>query len=248
MKLKQLTKLTEVEFKLFLREPTAFFFTLIFPIILLVVFGSAFGNQPLPNNLKVIDYQIPGLIAMVIASVGLMGISIVMAEYRETGIFKRLKTTPLSPSFILISQVIVNFIVISISSLLLLGVASLIFKIKFLVNILNFLIAFSLSFITFFSLGFMLSGLFRTARSVQAAGMILFFPMLFLSGAAMPIENIPNKILQKLAEINPLTYVVDILTETWLGGNLNEHLTPFIILIIITILFIFISIKTFRWE
>ena len=96
-------KLALLEFKLFLREPEAFFFTLIFPLILLFVFGSIFGNQPnevsfyLFGGRGSVDASVPAYMALIIGITGLMLIPYLVATYREKGILRRLRTTPIRP-------------------------------------------------------------------------------------------------------------------------------------------------------
>src|SRR5512146_2652034 len=99
-----LLKMTQMEAKLFLREPVGAFFTLLFPLIMLFLFGTIYGSVPaMPGTAtqKTIDMLIPALAAMVIGIAGLMSITITMATYRENGILRRLSTTPISPLVIM---------------------------------------------------------------------------------------------------------------------------------------------------
>ena len=110
--MKSLLKMTWMEAKLFLREPASAFFTLVFPLIMLFIFGFIYGNVPPPpgtDTQSAIDVLIPALSAMVIGTTGLMAITITMATYRETGILRRLGTTPVRPLVVLTAQVIVVF-------------------------------------------------------------------------------------------------------------------------------------------
>ena len=88
-----LYKLSVVEMKLFLREPMAAFFTLVFPLMMLFLFGSIYGNKPSPffGGFGSVDISVPAYTAMIIATSGLMGITIVLATYREQGILRRPK-------------------------------------------------------------------------------------------------------------------------------------------------------------
>ena len=91
-------KMSWVEAKLFLREPVGAFFTLVFPLVMLFLYGGIFGNQPIPgtDGQRTVDILIPALTAMVIGIVGLMSVTITMATYRENGILRRLRTTPVN--------------------------------------------------------------------------------------------------------------------------------------------------------
>lgn len=247
MKIKSLIRLIEIEGKLFMREPPAFFFTLLFPIMLLLIFGMIFNFPSGYGDFKVIELYVPCLISMIIASVGLIGIPIVIAEYREQGVFRQYKATPLHPALILTAQTVVNFIMTLGGTILLIIIGTLVYKIRFSGDILSIGIAFTLSCASFFSLGFMISGLTKSTRSTHAIGMSFFFPMLFLSGAAIPSELFPV-ILKKIIYILPLTHVVDLLKGVWMGTTLQEHLIPIIVLFTMLILCTLISFRKFQWE
>lgn len=92
-------KLAFVEFKLFMREPEAFFFTLFMPLIMLFVFGSIYGNEPTEffGGRGSVDFSVPAYIGLVIAVMGMMFIPNAVATYREKGILRRLRTTPIHP-------------------------------------------------------------------------------------------------------------------------------------------------------
>jgi len=110
--MKSFAKMTWMEARLFLREPVSAFFTLVFPLIMLFIFGSISGNTSLPGSGSgqgMIDHLIPALIAMVIGMTGLMPITITLATYRENGILRRLRTTPVSPLMVMAAQVVVVF-------------------------------------------------------------------------------------------------------------------------------------------
>ncbi len=247
MKLKQLVKLIEIGVKLWLREPGGFFFMLIFPTLLLLVFGIIYGKQFTSSGVRVIDIQVSSLIAIIIAMMGVIGIPISWAETRELGISKRLKATPMSSSVELIADIITNVIMVLISSGLVIIVGKLIFNIKFQINWADFLGAFILTCAAFFSFGLMLSVFIKTIRTASAVGNIFLFPTLFLSGIMVPRDLFPVW-LQKIAEFIPLIHGVDILAGTWVGKGLNEYIISTIVLLTMTILCSLVFIKKFRQE
>ena len=247
--MKSLLKLTWVETKLFFREPIGAFFTLVFPLMMLFLFGSIYGNTPNVhfNGLGTIDISIPAYTAMIIATSGLLSITITMAAYRENGVLRRFKTTPVSPLVILIAQVIVVFVMTLLGMLLLIIAGKLVYHVKFEGNWLSVLGGFILCSLSFFSLGFILAGLLSSARTAQIVGMVLLYPMLFLSGAGFPRELLPDAII-KLSAFLPLTYVVNLLRGLWIGEAWSAHLLDVGVLVGMLILGVVISTKTFRWE
>jgi ABC-2 type transport system permease protein len=247
--IRALWKMTLVETKLFLREPMAAFFTLVFPMMMLFLFGSIYGNEPddLFGGHGTVDISVPAYMAMIIGTVGLLFVAINMAAYREKGILRRYKTTPLRPITILLDTVLVNFMMTFLGTGLLIIAAILAYDLKFDGHALPFLLAFILASLSFFSLGFVIASLAPTTRVAQVSGMVLFYPMLFLSGASIPLQIMPESI-QRTADFLPLSYVVRLLQGIWFGESLGTHLHDILILTGVLILGATVSALTFRWE
>jgi ABC-2 type transport system permease protein len=247
--MKSLWKMTWMESKLFLREPVGAFFTLAFPLMMLFLFGSIYGNKPqaMFGGYGTIDISIPAYTAMIIATSGLMSVTITMAAYREHGVLRRLRTTPVSPLVVLGAQVIVVFAMTSLGMLLLILAGKLVYHVRFEGNALSVLAGFALGSLSFFGLGFILAGLMPTARTAQIFGMVLLYPMLFLSGAGFPRELLPEAI-KKVSTFLPLTYVVNLLRGLWVGEAWGKHILDVAVLVGILVLGVVISAFTFRWE
>jgi ABC-2 type transport system permease protein len=242
-------KMTVIETKLFLREPMAAFFTIAFPLMMLFLFGAIYGNEPteLFGGRGTMDVSVPAYMAMIIGTVGLLSLTISITSYREKGILRRFRSTPLRPYVILLDTVLVNFLMTLFGTALLIIAAKLIYHLRFDGSVLLFLAAFTLASLSFFSLGFVIASLAPTARVAQVVGMVIFYPMLFLSGAAIPLEIMPDSI-KKVANFLPLSYVVELLKGMWFGEHLADHLVSILILTGILIAGIVISALTFRWE
>jgi len=247
--MKSLLKMTWMEAKLFLREPVGAFFTLVFPLMFLFLFGSISGNEPTPmfGGQRTIDTAIPSLTAVIIGTTGLMSTTITMATYRENGVLRRLRTTPVSPLVVLAAQVIVVFAMTCLGMLLLIAAGMLVYHVRFEGNALSVLAGFVLSSLSFFGIGFILAGTMPTARTAQIAGMVLLYPMMFLSGAFFPVELLPAAV-QKVSAFTPLTYVVNLLRGLWTGQPWGDHLLDAGVLAGMLLLGIIVSLKTFRWE
>ncbi len=247
--MRSLWKLTWTEIKLFLREPMAVFFTLAFPLMMLFLFGSIYGNEPIPDfgGYGAVDLSVPGYTAMIIANSGLLGLTISMASYREQGILRRLRATPLHPQAILVAHVIVQFLMALLGMVLLVIAGRLVYGLRFAGNPLYVLAAFCLSGMSFSALGFVLAGLLPTARTAQIVAMALFFPMIFLSGATIPREELPASV-QQFAQVLPLTHVVTLLQGLWMGEPWGKYFWETVILVTLLIAGVLVSSKTFRWE
>jgi ABC-2 type transport system permease protein len=247
--MKSLLKMTWMEAKLFLREPASAFFTLVFPLIYLFIFGMISGNEPTPQfgGQRTIDASIPGLAASIICITGLMSTTMTMSTYREKGILRRLRTTPVSPLIVLAAQVIVIFAMTCLGMLLLIIAGKLVYDVHFEGNAFSMLGGFVLSSLSFFGIGFILAGIMPTVRSAWVIAMVLLYPMLLLSGAFFSVELMPAA-MQKVTAFIPLTYVVNLLRGLWFGEPWGDHLLDVGVLVGMLLLGIIISAKTFRWE
>jgi len=242
-------KLTWMEMKLFLREPQAAFFTLVFPLILLFVYGAVYGNAPSPmfGGRGSVDVSVPSYTAMIIAVSSLISLPIILSTYRETGILRRLKTTPLRPLALLAADVIVVFTMTAFGMALLIAAARIFFGLKFAGDAVGFGLAFVLSCLSIFSLGFILAAVVKTARTAQITGMAFFFPMIFLSGATIPIEIMPARV-QALSRFIPLTYVVRMLKGLWFGQEWSRFAGEAALLLALMAVALAVTVKIFRWE
>jgi ABC-2 type transport system permease protein len=188
--LKSFFKLTFVELKLYLREPMATFFTLAYAPMILFLFGFIYGNDPTPffGGYGFIDIAVLSYIGLIIASVGLMSVPISTAEDREKGILRRFRTSPISPTTYLFANVLVYVIMTLFGVLLLFLVGRFVYKASFEGNFFSVLGGLIISMLSFFSFGYLVASVAPTARTAQVIGMVLAFPMMFLSGAGIPLR------------------------------------------------------------
>jgi len=114
-------KLALVQAKLYLREPMAAFFTLLFGPSLMILLGFIFGNKPDPmlGGLGYLDRSVPGYMAMIVAIVGLTSVPISSSIRRESGVLRRFSMTPLRPLTYFLTDVLVSFVMTLLGILLL---------------------------------------------------------------------------------------------------------------------------------
>ncbi|KNF09279.1 ABC transporter, permease protein [Gottschalkia purinilytica] len=247
--MKTIKEMVVFEFKQLMRLFPTVFFSIFFPILLLIVFGIVYSNKPTPEfgGFGSVDLSTPGYVAMIIAVNGIVNLSSSISFYKENKIFKRLRATPINLTDIIIAQFVVHFLMAIISTIILLIVAFIIFDIKFYGNIVSFIFAMIISALSISSIGFLIGGISSGSKSCTAVANIVYFPMLFLSGGSFPIELMPEKMVN-IGKIFPLTYSVRLLKETWLGHPISSYPINILVLIGVFILCTIISIKTFKWE
>jgi ABC-2 type transport system permease protein len=242
-------KLFEVDLKLYLREPSGTFFTLVFPLMMLFLFGGLNGNAPIPkyHGYGIVDIMLPGFIALVIATTGLPALIITIAGARERGILRRLRATPLLPQAILTAQVLTLLAMTMVGVTILVFTARLVFHLRFDGNPFSVFCAFLLGSFSVFALGFVIAGFATTARTGLMLSNVVFYPMIFLSGATIPVDQFP-KWLHPYMQILPLYHVVSLVRGLWFGDPWSKHFSEVAILLAIMVVGVLLSAKTFRWE
>ena len=241
-------KLTWLETKIFAREPMGFVATLVMPLVLFIVLGRAIGaSDPITAARPDIPFNPAILAAIVIAIGAVQSLVSIISIYREGGILKRLRATPLSPVTILGAHVVVKlgFTVVSLGLLVLAGRQ--LFPGVMQVNVFSFTVAVLLSTLSILSLGFVVASVVPTARFAQPIGAAVLYPMLFLSGLFFPVDRLPRA-LEVLAYLLPITHAVALLQGVWDGSGWSAHWLNAAALIALFAAFSALSTKVFRWE
>ena len=244
-----LLRLTQVELRLFLRERAAIFWGIGFPVVLLVIFGAIPGfrspvSKALPG-VSILDAYVPILFAFVLAMLALNVVPPVLAGYREKGILRRLATTPVGPGRILAAQLIVNISMAIVTLVVLLVLAKVAYHVPLPRQAAGFVLALALAIVALFGLGMVIAAVATTGRMANAAGAILFFPLMFFSGLWLPIASMPA-VLQHVSHVTPLGAAVQALTDAW-AGHL-PHPVQLITLAVYAIVLPALAARSFRWE
>jgi len=221
----------QLETKLYLRDFFSFFFTFAFPSILLILYGSIYGNEPSEffGGKGTIDVSIPAYCAMIIGVTGLMAFPLTLSHYKEHRIYKRFDATPVGKGFIIWIQIAVNIIMAIAGFFFLLLVGKLMYDVTFEGNILAISFAIFLSIAAIFSIGFFFTAIARDSKMTNLLCYLSYFLMLFLSGAMMPKEMFSDTLLT-ISKFLPLTYVVDLLQGIFAGESLIDYTMEIIFL------------------
>jgi ABC-2 type transport system permease protein len=214
-----LVRLTATEAKLFVRERVGLVWGVGFPLLLLIIFGSipAF-KQPSKDlgGLTTLDAYVPILIAFVLAMLALNALPPVLAGYREKGILRRLSTTPVGAVRVLAAQLAIQLSVAVVTLVLILAVARVAYNVPLPRQAVGFIATVLLAAVALFSLGLFIAAVAVTGRAANAAGALLFFPMMFFAGLWLPIALMPS-VLRHISDFTPLGAAVQSLGETTSG-------------------------------
>jgi ABC-2 type transport system permease protein len=241
-------KLSWVEAKIFVREPMGFIGALVVPVVIFIVLGRVFGAAKPPDARQFDAPFNPAILAAVIIAIGgVQSLVAIMAIYREGGILKRLRATPLSPVTILGAHVVVKlaFTVCSLGLLVIAGKR--LFPGVMQVNVLSFTLAVLLSSLGILSLGFVIASLVPTARFAQPIGAVVLYPMLGVSGLFFPLSRLPPG-LRAVAHMLPTTHAVALLQGVWDGSGWGAHWVNAAALLAFFLAYSALSARVFRWE
>jgi len=240
---------TWLETKLYFRAFYSPFFAIAFPIMLLLLFGSIFGNTPdeFFGGFGAADFTTATTIGIVIVVNGIMSLPISLTSYRSRKILKRFRATPASPGLLLSAQVVVNFVMTIVGTALLVLIGVLVLGANRHGDLLSFAGAVVLTVLSIFSIGLVIASFAPSEKAANIIGNFVYFPMLFLSGSTLPAQMFPEG-LRKVSQIFPLTHGVTFIKGVWLGGSIVDYPTELIVLASTTVVFTTIAAATFRWE
>jgi ABC-2 type transport system permease protein len=248
--IKALVKLTWLEIKIFVREPLGLFGTIGIPILVFVVTSRLLGpsvtaapRQPgWPGS-----SFLPVLTSILIALSAVTSLITIVSIYREGGILKRLRATPLPPVVILTAHVVVKLILTAITLVALLLAGRRYIPPGADVPLASYGAALLFTTWAILSIGFVIASIVPTARFAQPIATVIVYPMLGLSGLFYPIDRM-SPLLQTLAKVSPLTYAVSLLDGIWKGESWLAHGTDVAALVLTFAVCTAISSKVFRWE
>lgn len=234
--------------RVFRNFPTVFF-GLAFPVMMLLIFGGIFGNDPAEKfgGLGTVDVSVPAYIGLVLAVAGLMSFPLGMIEYRSRGFLRRLRATPARPSAFLVSQVIANAIVCLLGVALLVAVGAIVYDLSTPEHPWALAGLVLMAAVAMFGIGLLIASIARTEATGLVLANLIYFPMIFLTGATVPLEIMPAS-MRDVADALPLTYAVDALKWAWLDTG-GDGLTKALLVMGGTVVVSgAVSLKWFRWE
>lgn len=245
--MKRFLKLYGIEQKLAMRSLDMIIFGVAMPVGVLILICMIAGDKMAGEGYTYLESSFASLIAVGICAAAFMGIPLTVVDYRDKKILKHFFTTPCSPMWILGSDMLCGAVNALISAVAVSLAAVLFFGYRMRGNVLQFMGAWLLTMLAMFSIGLMLASVCRTVKSANAVTSLVYFPMLFLSGATIPFELFPSG-LQKVASVLPLTQGIKLMKAVSMGVQTDSVWKIVVLLVSITVICCIISIRTFRWE
>src|SRR5450432_782215 len=237
--------LTQVRYELLLtlRRGENILVTLIVPVLLLIFFTSL--NIIPAKNGSSINFLLPGILALAIIAAGMVNLGIATAYERYYGVLKRLGSSPLSRSGLIIAKVISILVLEIIQVLLLVGVAVVLYKWQPAGSAWLALGVIVLGTVTFAGLGLAMAGALRAELTLAGAN-ALFLLFLLIGGGILPLEHLPT-VLADLAQVLPAAALTQLLQASLTNGS-TFPISSLIVLAVWAVVILLIAIRTFKWE
>jgi ABC-2 type transport system permease protein len=242
--------LTWLETKIFLREPLGVLGSVFVPVFVFIIIGRTLGQQMTgaeEGKRGLVGVDLAVFAALLISISAVLSLVTIIAIYREGGILKRLRATPLRPLTILTAHVIVKLMFTAVTVTLMTFLGKRYLPVDIPIPWVTFTLAALVSTLSILSLGFVLASIAPTARFAQPIGTIVLYPMIGISGLFRPVSEMPG-VLQVVAHLTPATYAVNLMRGAWHGDSFLAHGTDFLGLGLIFAACTLLAVRIFRWE
>lgn len=239
----------KTELKLSFRGMDMMIFAVCMPVVIVILLGIIYGGKPAFDgaDYTFLEQSFGAVSTIAVCAGGVMGLPLVISDYRQKKILKRFKITPSSPLLLLSIQVAIYMIYSLIALVLIYLVSALLFGMSLKGAFLPFIGTFFLVMISMFSIGMLVGGVSPNIKIASVLASLLYFPMLIFSGATLPYEVMPAA-LQKVADVLPLTQGIKLLKATSLGLPAENGMASLIVMAVIAVVCGGLSIRFFQWE
>jgi ABC-2 type transport system permease protein len=242
------SRLAYVETKLFLRETGAAIAVFGLPVALVIGFGliPGFGDPQKSLSGQIGTEYIASIgVAIVLATLGLNGVPMVIGQYRQRGVLRRMAVTPVRPLTLLLADLMVWAAAAIVSVALVIAVSRLAYHVPAPVATGWFVLSVILGIAALFSLGLLVAAVAPTARSAAGLGWLLFFPNMLLAGVYFPTEEM-SPVMRQIGTFTPLGAALHAVRDSWMGlAPRPEYLG---IMAAYAVIAAAVAARFFRWE
>jgi len=244
-----LLKLTWLEIRIFVREPLGFVAAVGVPLAMFLVLGRSVtpGTDHSARTTQFLTQDLPLFISIFISINAALSLIAVISIYREGGILKRLRATPLRPAVILGAHVLVKLFFTGISLALTVLAGRRFYPVPLHAHVAEFALAVVVTTVAILCMGFVVASWVGTARFAQLIGSVVFYPMLVVSGMFVPLSSMPQP-LAVLGNVLPMSHAVALLRGAWVGVSWLELLPHLGALALTIVICLALTTRVFRWE
>ncbi len=247
--LRGFVKLTWLEIKIFVREPLGVVGTLIIPVAIFLVFGRSLRSTATHSDqvAQLLGERLPIFITLLMVFNAVISLVTVISIYREGGILKRLRATPLRPTTILGAHVAVKLVFTAASLALLVLAGRRLYPVQLSVHVISFTFAVLFSTLSILTIGFVIASLVPTSRFAQPIAGVILYPSLALCGLFVPLESLPRA-WATFGSMLPITHAVSLMQGAWRGDSWLNHSADVGVLSLNIVVCVALSARIFRWK
>jgi len=244
-----LLKLTWLEIRIFVREPLGFVAAVGIPLAMFLLLGRSVGSgaDRSAGAAQLLTRDLPLFVSLFVSINAALSLIAVISIYREGGILKRLRATPLRPAVILGAHVLVKLFFTAISLVIMALAGRRFYPVPLHPHLALFAFAVVVTTVTILCMGFVVASMVGTARFAQLIGSAIFYPMLVISGMFVPLAAMPRP-WALLGNVLPMSHAVALLRGAWVGAGWSVLLPHVGVLALTTAICLLLTSRVFRWE
>jgi ABC-type multidrug transport system permease subunit len=241
--LRNFASLTRMRIQLALRNRMFFFFSVIFPLGMFFVYSGIFAK----SHPRGVSFFLGPVIALNVMG-SFWGLSAMLVMFREQGILRRFHVSPVTATDMLASSIFANYVLTLPTVLIELLFARAIFHVNTFGDPIALLVLVTVGTVSFASLGLVVASVTNTMQETQVLNQLIWLPLIFLSGATLPMGYLP-KSAQNVSVFLPATYLVSGLQNAVFSSfPVQRILVQLVALAIWALLSFFVATQLFRWE
>ena len=200
---------------IFRRNPAGTFFTVVLPLIFLVIFTTMFGNEEMSNGVRLATLYVPGILSLAVISSTTVNLAITMTSRRERGMLKRVRGTPIPPWVFIASQALAGLAITALMTVLIIGIGRLAYDVTFNLDSLpSLLVTLVIGVASFSALGLALTAVIPSEEAAPAVTNAIMLPLYFISDVFIPGDQVPDSI-STIAGIFPVQHMSRALQESF---------------------------------
>ena len=179
----------------FARNKESVFFTLALPVIMLFIFASVFrshlvvmGGGPVKESV----FYVPGIISFGVIAATFANLTVTVVHYRETGVYKRRRATPVSAAAVIVGRALVSMLTTAVIAGVLIAYGGLAYHVTMPARTVgSFVLTMLVGAVCFSCLGFALASVIRQDDAAQPVAQGILVPLCFISGVFLPVGQLP---------------------------------------------------------
>lgn len=192
----------------FRRNPASTFFTVVLPLIFLILFGFIFGSEEISPGVKVTTFQVPGILALSIISATFVNLAITTTFRRELGQLKRIRSTPMPPVAYILGQVLASLVISAFMAVLVVAAGRLLFGVSFQRETTAvFVVSIVLGAMAFAALGLAVTAIIPSQDAAPAVTNMLALPLYFISDVFILIDDNTPAVIRWIGDIFPVKHL-----------------------------------------